>query len=75
MAMLIQVLLNVNRDSEQRREPFAIEEVLGWLGYGEEGTPAPAPPQRTVEELDQAITRMHQMYTAIQSSNGEVQGA
>ena len=75
MALLIQCFLNVNRDTEHRREPFGIEEVLGWLGYGEAGTPTPAPPQRTIEELDAQISAAHALYTALQSSNGEVQGA
>lgn len=73
MAMLIQVLLNVNRDTEQRREPFGVDEVLEWLGFPDEERPAP-PARRTIEEMDRQISMMHAMYTAIHASNGEVSG-
>ena len=74
MALLIQCFLNVNRDTESKPQPFTIEEVLAWLGYGEAGRPPPVPPRRTIEELDAQISAAHALYTALQSSNGEVQG-
>lgn len=74
MATLIQVLCNIHLDTEQRREPFSLDEVLGWLGYA--ASPRPVEPERpkTPEELEQQILLLHAMYTSVQQANGQVKG-
>jgi hypothetical protein len=68
-AMLIQVLLNVNRDTQHRREPFTLEEVMEALGHQ---PPAPPPPPvRTPEEIAAQIAVLHSFYAL---GNGQVQG-
>lgn len=68
MAMLIQVLCNVHRDSQQRLQPFELGEVLAWLGYPPEAdppTPPPAPPP--VEELREKLRMASEAFSR---SNG-----
>jgi hypothetical protein len=45
MALLIQLTANLNRDPDQQREPWTIEEVLGWLGHAVPDAP-PVPPEQ-----------------------------
>ena len=74
MAMLIQVLCNIHLDTEQRREPFSLDEVLGWLGFPT--TPVPHEPERprTPAELEAQVELLHAMYMSIQQTNGQVKG-
>jgi hypothetical protein len=68
MAMLIQMLLNIHRDSEHRPQPFELHEILQWLGHT---MPAPAPPPRkTAEELTQAIELLHGFYRQAEHTQG-----
>lgn len=70
MAMLIQVLVNVHRDSEQRPQPFELSEVLQWLGFAPEPeAPQPEPPKPSMEELLERTKMLHQVYT----QNGQSQ--
>jgi hypothetical protein len=63
--MLIQVLLNVNRDSKVRPYPFELDEVMQALGHAPESA-EPAPPP-SVEELHQKFAALSQLFPA---SNG-----
>jgi hypothetical protein len=65
MAMLLQAYWNVHRDTDQRRDPFTLEDMLAVLGYPEPPPPPPPPPR--LEDIEARIGILHQMYTA----NGE----
>lgn len=57
VAMLIQVMCNVNRDSKTRPQPFDLDEILSWLGYPPEPAaqpPEPASPEALREKLRMA---------------------
>lgn len=64
-AMPAWLLANVNRDSETRREPFSLEEVVAWLGHGFAPPEAPPPPAEppTGEDLLGRVHLLHQLYT------------
>lgn len=72
MALLIQLTANINRDSQQRAQPFELAEVLGWLGH-ELPPPAP-PPQRSPEELTATVELLHSLYSQAQGANGRMDG-
>jgi len=62
MAMLLQAYWNVHRDTDQRREPFTLDEMLAVLGYPE--PPAPPPPPPRLEDMQERIEMLHSLYTA-----------
>jgi hypothetical protein len=66
LALLIQLTLNINRDSEQRRQPFELSEVLEWLGH--RLPPPEPPPQPNAEELVQRMELLHGLYSQAQSN-------
>jgi len=69
------LLVNINRDTEKRREPFDLEEVTGWLGYAQSYV-APAPPvvaesPQTPDELKRRLEVVYQLHKLTSSPNGE----
>ena len=71
MAMLIQLTANIHRDTQQRFQPFELDEVLGWLGYPPEPEVlAPPPAPATPDELRAKLGLLAQMYPP---SNGQQQ--
>lgn len=62
VAMLIQVMLNVNRDTKTRPYPFELDEILQALGHTVEPVEPPPPP--SVEELHQKMATLSQLFPA-----------
>lgn len=63
MALLIQMTANIHRDTQQRFQPFELEEVLGWLGVmPEPESPVPPPAPATPDELRAKFGLLAQMY-------------
>lgn len=63
MALLIQMTANIHRDTQQRFQPFELDEVLEWLGVmPEPEPPAPPPAPATPEELRAKLGLLAQMY-------------
>lgn len=60
VALLVQVLCNVHRDSQQRLQPFELDEVLGWMGMTAEREPPPPP--ATAEELREKLRLAAQVF-------------
>jgi hypothetical protein len=61
------MLANINRDSEQRSQPFTLDEVTTWMGHGFQRSEAPPIEELpTVEELAQRVRVLNTVY------NGEV---
>ena len=70
------VLANVNRDSKQRSEPFSLDEVTQWLGYG-----ASYPsrlreaevllPPATVDELARKLDVVSLLHRGLYGENGQ----
>jgi hypothetical protein len=65
MALLLQAYWNVHRDTDQRRDPFTLDDMLAVLGYPE--PPASPPPPPRLEDMQERIAILHSLYTA----NGE----
>ena len=64
------VLVNVNRDTAKRAEPFDLQEIVSWLGHGFQRETKPAPAalpdkQATLEELMQKMQTMKMLNDAI----------
>lgn len=57
MALLAQILLNVNR--AEHASPWALEDVMAALGHQEETPPEPPP---TVEQLHERFTLLSQVF-------------
>ena len=70
------VLANVNRDSKQRTEPFSLDEVTRWLGYG---TSYPSrlrvtevlSPPATVDELARKLDVVSLLHRGLYGENGQ----
>ena len=73
LAVLVQMTANINRDSQQRLQPFEIEEVLGWLGIPAEemAPPSPPPSRPSPDELREKLALLAQMYP---KPNGQCEG-
>ena len=70
------VLANVNRDSKQRSEPFSLEEVTQWLGYGAQypsrlREAEVLSPPATVDELKQRIDVVSLLHRGLYGENGQ----
>ena len=65
------LLVNMNRDTDKRREPFALAEVTEWLGYASSYV---APARAVVEEApatpDEIARKFEALYTLHQLSQG-----
>lgn len=70
------ILVNVHRDTDQRRDPFSLEEVVAWLchGFQQGPRPAPAAAPATPEELKQRIGIVHTLHQGLYGENGSGQG-
>lgn len=65
LAVLVQMTANINRNTEQRFQPFELEEVLGWLGFPPEAeAPPPEPPRPTTEELREKLAMLQNIFPA-----------
>jgi hypothetical protein len=66
------ILVNVNRDSSKKAEPFRLEDVVAWLGHGFQR--APGVPQSvepaTPEELKQKLDVVHLLHKGLYGENG-----
>jgi len=75
------LLVNINRDTEKRAEPFALHEVVSWLGHGFQreapaATPVPPPQERqSAEELMERLMAMKMMNDAFHQHGPEGNGA
>jgi hypothetical protein len=73
------ILVNVNRDSEKKREPFSLEEVTAWLGYGHQyvqssvETVPPLPAAQTPEEITRGLQAVYTLHT-LTSDGGTREG-
>jgi hypothetical protein len=74
-AMAAWVLVNVNRDSKQKPDPFSFEEVARWLGTGYDRAPeAPQPSApATQEDLVRNIEAIHLLHKGLYGENGSGQ--
>jgi hypothetical protein len=66
------ILVNVNRDSKQKPDPFSFEEVTGWLGTGYDRAPAPPQPSApaTQDEMTRNIDAIHLLHKSLYGENG-----
>lgn len=58
------MLANVHRDTETRREPYSLEDVMACLGHSFQPpqTPAPAPEPPTTEQLGQMVVALNGLF-------------
>jgi len=61
MLLLLQVTMNVHRDSEHRRDPFTWDEVRSWFGYA----PTPVHVEPDVDALKDRMERFAQFWNAL----------
>ena len=62
LAVLVQMTANINRDTEQRFQPFELSEVMDWFGLPDEVAPPPPPPSpASPEELRERFRLLAQM--------------
>jgi hypothetical protein len=74
-ALIAWVLVNVNRDTESRSEPFDLEEVTAWLGYSGQYVRPPEPEpqepeQARMEKVLGQVELLNQLYGGIDQRNG-----
>jgi hypothetical protein len=73
------VLVNVNRDSKQRPQPFTLEEVTQWLGYGSQyvkqnARPAPREPKPpTIDEIKGQLGLLQMFHKGVYGDNGQAE--
>jgi hypothetical protein len=71
------ILVNVNRNSKEKPEPFSLEEVTAWLGYaGNYVRPRqPQEPEQptapTVEDLKHKIDVVAMLHKGLYGENGQ----
>jgi hypothetical protein len=72
-AMPAWILVNVNRDSAKKPEPFSLEDVVGWLGHGfharQRPPQEPGPP--TTETLKDRLGIVHMLHKGLYGDNGQ----
>jgi hypothetical protein len=74
-AMAAWMLVNVNRDTDKKREPFDLEEVTRWLGYGAQYVRPPTvveeAPAASPAEIRRRLGIVYQLHRLTSSPNGE----
>jgi hypothetical protein len=68
-AMAAWILVNVNRDSKSKPEPFRFEEVVAWLGTPY-ARPQPVPKRPTVDEVKQNLGIIGLFHQGLYGTNG-----
>ena len=67
------IVVNVNRDSAKKPEPFALDEVVAWLGYGgrraADVAQSTGPP--TPEELKERLGIVHMLHRGLYGENDD----
>ena len=67
------IVANVNRDDKKKPDPFTLDEVVQWLGYGQPRAahvPPPAAPA-TPEELKERLGIVSMLHRGLYGENGQ----
>jgi hypothetical protein len=69
------ILVNVNRDSAKKPEPFSLEDVVAWLGtgYGSASRAAQPSGPPTTEDLKDRLGIVHMLHKGLYGENGAAQ--
>ena len=67
------IQVEMNRDTQKRLQPFALEDVVSWLGHGFQTAPEAKPAQPSADDLMQRALAFMELHGAA-NANGQNEG-